>query len=121
MSRDSNIRSSLFPHMPRGGQIADDKGNLTEHWGLSLMNVYQTLQKTFRSSGFMVPRVTESDINDIQSKYTPYLGKLLPRTLEDISGMDVFDSTNRLRKVFIITYNANSTVNTAEWKTYTLT
>lgn len=122
MSRlNRNIRSSLFSHMPRTKRIADKNGDLSEHWYLSIMNLYQTLQTNFRSTGYLFPSVESMNIDSIYAKYQQYVSKLLPTNVEDISGLTLFDSTNRVPKIFIITYNSDNTVLKADWYTYTVT
>lgn len=123
---------SIFPDYPRDKQIVDNNKQLMPAWDLGLGSIFQALQKNFSNEGILFPSLTADQINTIQSIYTPYIGHPLPQNdptnrtqvfIPDISGQTVFDSTNRVPKQFIITYDASNPPNvvTAAWKTFTLT
>lgn len=128
---------SIFPDFPHETPFVDKDGNLTMTWSLSLGSLYQALQKNFKNEGIMFPSLSSADIATIQALYTPFTGSPglpLPAglasqappysgyTLPDISGQVVFDTTNRVPKMFIITYDGSTPpkVLTAAWKTFTL-
>lgn len=125
---------SIFPDFPHDSPFVDKEGNLTMTWSLSLGSLYQALQKNFKNEGIMFPALPAADISTIQALYTPFIGLPLPAglasqaapysgyTLADISGQVVFDTTNRVPKMFIITYDGANPPNlvTAAWKTFTL-
>lgn len=116
-------QQSLFPDYPRSEQIAEKDGYVTNdfHLWFSLMN--QALQSNFSNEGFRFPPLNAAQIAEIQAIYTPLIGGPLPMGIPDISGSNIFDSTNRVPRVFIITYDNATPPNilTATWKTYTVT
>jgi hypothetical protein len=123
---------SIFPDLPREHPAVDKEGNFTSFWNLGFSSLFQALQQNFKGEGILVPQLTQSQINSIQAIYTPYIGHPLPQNnpavgsqlfIQDISGQMVFDSTNRVPKMFIITYDTSTPPNvvTAAWKTFTLT
>lgn len=116
-------RSSLFPHIPRTKRIVDKIGELTEHWHLSLMNLYQTLQSSFRSTGYLLPNMAADEFTSFRNQFAPYDNKILPTALANNRGLTAFDVDNNVPKVFIIVYNSNKTLNfsATNWKTYTIT
>lgn len=131
MTTEIKQPQAIFPDLPRDTQVVDEQGRLTMHWSLGLSQLYQALQANFKNEGILLPPLTATQIAAIQALYTPYIGSPLPQSqagntqifLPDISGQTVFDSTNRVPKCFIITYDGATPPNivTAAWKTYTLT
>lgn len=113
--------SSLFPDIPRGQPLVDKDGVLTPTWNFALNDVFQGLQNNFSNEGVLFPPLSATDIATIQAIYTPLIGSPLPQGIPDISGKTVFDSTNRVPKQFIITYDISGNIVTAAWKTFTLT
>lgn len=115
--------STLFPDLPRAAKIADKDGNINPDWSAGLAAIFQSLQKSFSNEGFKIPPLTDTQIAAIQSIYTPLIGGPLPFNVPDISGAMIFDSTNRVPKMYIITYDGATPPNivTASWKTFTLT
>jgi hypothetical protein len=88
--------------------------------------LFQALQNNFKNEGIVFPPLTIDQLNAIQSIYTPYVGQTLPQNnpsvygqlvIPDISGQTAFDSTNRVPKQFIITYDSASPPNvlSAQW------
>jgi hypothetical protein len=114
--RSRRTTISLFPHMPRSMKIVDKMGILVEHWHLSLMNLYQTLQSTFKNTGFVAPKMNTVDFSEFVSRYTPYVNKVLPGNLADDNGSFAFDIDNNFPRWFIITYNPDGTFLSATWK-----
>lgn len=122
---------SIFPDYPREQPLVEKNGKLTTTWDMSLNSLYQALQTNFSNEGIVFPPLSASDIATIQSIYTPLIGQPLPQNVPenngeyvpDISGKTVFDTTNRVPKQFIITYDGATPPNivTAAWKTFTLT
>lgn len=125
---------SIFPDLPRASPAVDKNGNFTQLWDLGLSSLFQALQDNFKNEGILFPRLDATQIAAILALYTPFIGlplpqDAIPRTqdfLPDISGQTVFDTTNRVPKQFIITFNATTppnppTVATVAWKTFTLT
>jgi hypothetical protein len=110
---------SLFPDYPRESPAVDKNGNFSNLWTLGLGSLFQALQTNFKNEGIVFPNLNANDIADIQSLYTPFIGLPLPRNLPDISGQTVFDSTNRVSKQFVITYDGATPPNivTAAWRT----
>lgn len=125
MTLQKKKQQSVFPDLPRGRQIADEKGNVTDDWQLGLSALFQAAQKNFKNEGIVFPPLPTTDLNTIQALYTPYIGgeyNTMLQNLPDISGQTVFDSTARVPKQFIITFSGSpAIVNTAAWKTFTLT
>ena len=115
-------RTSLFPHMPRSKKLVDPDGEIVEHWHLSLMNLYQTLQTNLRATGYLLPNLTAADISDFREQFAPYDNKVLPTQLSNNRGLTAFDTDNNVPKVFIISYNPDNTLDFANtnWKTYQL-
>lgn len=113
---------SIFPDFPHEQIAVGKDGSLTSAWNLSLSSLYQALQKNFKNEGIVFPPLTADQIATLQSLYTPYIGQPLPSNLPDISGQTVFDSSNRVPKQFIITFDGAVPPNvvTASWKTFTL-
>lgn len=119
MTVSTEPQFSLFPDYPRETPIVDKDGNLTPLWDLGLGTLFQTLQNNYSAQGINIPLLSATDIADIQSVYTPYIGSALPDNIPDITGTMVFDSTNLVPKIFIISYTGTN-VATAAWKTFTL-
>lgn len=113
---------SIFPNLPRDNPVIDKDGNFTRTWSLAFSNLFQSLQNNLKNEGFLLPPLTLSQINQIEDIYTTLIGGPLPLNIPDISGQTIFDSTDRVPKVFIITYDSSTPPNilTASWKTYTL-
>ena len=114
---------TIFPDLPRESPAVDKQGDFSALWSLSLSSLFQGLQANFKNEGIVLPPLTATQIATIQAIYTPLIGTPLPQNIPDISGQTIFDSTNRVPKVFIITYD-NATppnITAASWKTYTLT
>lgn len=120
---------ALFPDLPRTSPEVGKDGHFTKDWSLGLSLLFQALQDNFSNEGLRFPPLTAIQIAAIQAIYAPYIGIPLPqnqglqKNVPDISGASVFDSTNRVPKVFIITYDGATPPNvvTAAWKTYTIT
>lgn len=113
---------SIFPDMPRLEKVMDEENELTPYWDLFFSSLSQALQNNFKSEGIVFPPLTASQIATIQAIYTPLIGSPLPPNIPDISGQTIFDSTNRVPKQFIITYDGSIPPNivTASWKTFVL-
>lgn len=120
MSATPNNPKSIFPDMPRESPVVDKNGHFNALWSLGLSAMFQALQANFKNEGIVFPNLNATDIASIQSLYTPYIGSPLPTTLPDISGQTVFDSTNRVSKQFVITYDGATPPNivTAAWRTF---
>lgn len=118
-----NNPTSIFPNIPRESPVVDKMGNFTPLWSLAFGSLFQQLQQNFKNEGIVFPPLTASQIASIQAIYTPLIGSPLPTGTPDISGQTVFDTTNRVPKQFIITYDGATPPNivTAAWKTFTLT
>lgn len=122
MTTQTKQSQSIFPDYPREQNIVQKDGTITPRWGLALSSLFQALQVNFKNEGILFPALTATQIADIQAIYTPFIGSPLPQNIPDISGQSIFDSTNRVPKVFIITYDGSVPPNiaTASWKTYVL-
>lgn len=110
---------SIFPDVPREIPVIDVDGDFTALWSLFFGQVAQALQGNFSNEGILFPALSADDIMTIQNIYTPYHLLPLPHTIPDISGKTVFDTTNRVSKQFVITYDGSTPPNiqTAIWKT----
>jgi hypothetical protein len=114
---------SIFPDYPRPQPIVDKEGNFQPLLDLAFSSLFQALQRNFKNEGILLPPLTSAQIAQIQAIYDPTLiGMPLPPNIPDISGQTIFDSTARVPKVFIITYDGATPPNivTAAWKTYVL-
>jgi len=113
---------SIFPDYPRPQPAVDKQGNFTPLLDLAFSYLFQALQNNFKNEGILLPPLTAAEIAQIQAIYTPLIGGPLPSNIPDISGQTIFDVTNRVPKVFIITYDGATPPNilTAAWKTYVL-
>lgn len=117
--------SALFPDLPRTNQLVDKNGDVMAGWQLFFQQNQAALQANLKNEGFLFPPLTASEIATIEGLYAPFIGQpynTMLQTLPDISGQSIFDKTNRLPKVFIITFDAIAPNNvlTAAWKTYVL-
>ena len=125
MATQSKLPQSIFPDYPREKKAVNQDGTLTFSWELGLGALFQALQANFKNEGILFPPLNATQIADIQAIYTPFTSPPapLPSNIPDISGQTVFDTTNRVPKIFIITYNGSTPpdVLTAAWKTFTLT
>jgi hypothetical protein len=123
MTTQEKKPQSIFPDLPRESPVVDREGNFTAYWSLGLGALFQALQENFKNEGIVFPPLDADDIATIQAIYTPLIGSPLPQGIPDISGQTIFDSTNRVPKQFIITYDGSTPPNilTATWKTFTLT
>lgn len=115
-----NNPQSLFPDLPREIPAIDKDGNFSSLWSLGFASLFQALQTNFKNEGIVFPNLNATDIAYIQSLYTPFIGLPLPTGLPDISGQTVFDSTNRVSKQFVITYDGATPPNivTAQWRQF---
>lgn len=126
MATENKQKQSIFPDLPRETPVLDKDGNFMPLWDLGLSSLFQALQDNYKNEGIVFPQLTIDQLNEIEAIYAPYIGYPLPQNnitnrtqvvIPDISGQTVFDSTNRVPKQFIITYD-NSTppnVNSASW------
>jgi hypothetical protein len=123
MTTQTKMPQALFPDLPRESPVIDKNNSFTNTWTLAFSNLFQTLQTNLKNEGFLLPSLNASQITTIQNIYTPIIGGPLPLNIPDISGQTIFDSTIRVPKVFIITYDGATPPNitAASWKTYTLT
>lgn len=110
---------SIFPDLPREIPVIDKNGDFSPLWSLGISALFQALQENFKNEGILFPRLSAQNIADIQSIYTPLIGSPLPQNIPDISGQTVFDTTNRVSKQFVITYDGSVPPNivTATWRT----
>lgn len=92
--------------------------NLSNTWQMYIGILIDTLTEYLSHIGIRTPQLTAAELADVESPYTAIIGSPLG-DLEDISGLQAFDTTNRLPKVFIITF-AGSNVATATWRTIQL-
>lgn len=115
-----NNPQSIFPDLPRESPAVDHEGNFTFLWSLGFASLFQALQANFKNEGIIFPPLTATEIANIQGLYTPFIGSPLPMGLPDISGQTVFDSTNRVSKQFVITYDGATPPNivTAQWRQF---
>lgn len=115
-----NNPNSIFPDMPRQSPVIDKEGNFSPLWNLGLSSLFQALQNNFKNEGILFPGLSASNIADIQAIYTPLIGSPLPMNIPDISGQTVFDTTNRVSKQFVITYDGSTPpkILTAAWKQF---
>jgi len=122
MTTQTKLPQSIFPDYPRDIPATTKEGNFTQPWSLAFNLLFQALQTNFKNEGILLPSLTLSQISTIEAIYTPLIGSPLPFNIPDISGQTIFDSTTRIPKVFIITYDGATPPNivTASWKTYVL-
>ncbi len=116
-----NQMQSIFPDLPREIPVIDAKtGDFMPLWSLGLSSLFQALQENFKNEGILFPRLTAQNIADIQAIYAPFIGNPLPQNIPDISGQTVFDTTNRVSKQFVITYDGATPPNivTAMWRQF---
>jgi hypothetical protein len=111
---------SIFPDLPRESPAVDKDGNFSALWDLGLSSLFQALQDNFKNEGIVFPPLSAANIQLIQDIYTPLIGSPLPQGVPDISGQTVFDSTNRVSKQFVITYDGATPPNiiTASWRQF---
>jgi hypothetical protein len=123
MTTQTSKPQPIFPDYPREQPMVDKNGVLIEAWDVQLGSLFQALQQNFKNEGIVFPPLTAAEIATIQGIYTPLIGSPLPQNIPDISGQAVFDTTNRVPKMFIITYDGATppNVTAASWKTFTLT
>jgi hypothetical protein len=111
---------SIFPDLPREIPVIDKDGDFSPLWSLGLSALFQALQENFKNEGIIFPRLSAQNIADIEAIYTPLIGSPLPQNIPDISGQTVFDTTNRVSKQFVITYDGAVPPNilTATWRQF---
>lgn len=111
---------SIFPDLPREVPVFDKNGDFSPLWSLGLAALFQALQENFKNEGILFPRLSADNIATIESIYTPLIGAPLPQYTPDISGQTVFDTTNRVSKQFVITYDGSVPPNivTATWRQF---
>lgn len=120
MASTPNNPQSIFPDLPREVPVINKDGDFSPLWSLGISSLFQALQTNYKNEGIIFPNLSASNIADIQSLYTPYIGSPLPNNLPDISGQTVFDTTNRVSKQFVITYDGATPPNivTAQWRQF---
>ena len=116
----SNNPQSIFPDLPREIPVINKEGDFSPLWSLGISSLFQALQQNFKNEGIVFPNLSATNIANIQSLYTSYIGRSLPNNLPDISGQTVFDTTNRVSKQFVITYDNALPPNivTAQWRQF---
>jgi len=114
------ILQAIFPDYPRETPILDKEGNFMPLWDLGLSSLFQALQENYKNEGIIFPRLSAANIATIEAIYTPLIGAPLPQNIPDISGQTVFDTTNRVSKQFVITYDGATPPNivTATWRQF---
>lgn len=114
-------KQSIFPDFPRGTPVLNKTGGFTDNWHLGLSTIFQQLQKNFTNEGVQIPQLIYSDIQQIQEVYNPRLINKTLGNIPNISGKMVYDITNTVIKVFIITFatpdDPSSEIQDAVWKT----
>lgn len=120
MAGENPILQAIFPDLPRERPILDKDGDFSPLWSLGLSSLFQALQENFKNEGIIFPRLSAANIANIEAIYTPLIGGPLPQNIPDISGQTVFDTTNRVSKQFVITYDGAMPPNivTATWRTF---
>lgn len=120
MASTPNNPQSIFPDLPRETPVINQEGEFSPLWSLGLSSLFQALQANFKNEGIIFPNLSATNITSIQSLYTSYIGSPLPSNLPDISGQTVFDTTNRVSKQFVITYDGSTPPNivTAQWREF---
>ncbi len=120
MATQEPILQPIFPDLPREVVAVDKDGNFMPLWSLGLSALFQALQENFKNEGIIFPRLSAVNIAKIQAIYTPFIGLPLPQNIPDISGQTVFDTTNRVSKQFVITYDGATPPNivTAAWRQF---
>lgn len=120
MSTQQPILQAIFPDLPREVPVINKDGDFSPLWSLGLSSLFQALQENFKNEGIIFPRLSAANIANIQAIYTPLIGSPLPQNIPDISGQTVFDTTNRVSKQFVITYDGATPPNilTATWRQF---
>lgn len=120
MSTQQPILQAIFPDLPRETPVIGKDGDFSPLWSLGLSSLFQALQENFKNEGIIFPRLSAANIANIQAIYTPLIGSPLPQNVPDISGQTVFDTTNRVSKQFVITYDGAMPPNilTATWRQF---
>lgn len=120
MSTQQPILQAIFPDLPRETPVIGKDGDFSPLWSLGLSALFQALQENFKNEGILFPRLSAANIANIQAIYTPLIGSPLPQNIPDISGQTVFDTTNRVSKQFVITYDGATPPNiaTAAWRQF---
>jgi hypothetical protein len=96
---------AIFPDLPRETPAVNKEGDFSQLWSLGFSSLFQALQENFKNEGILFPRLSAANIANIQAIYTPLVGAPLPQYIPDISGQTIFDTTNRVPRQFIITYD----------------
>ena len=117
---EKNIAQSIFPDLPREVPAVMEDGNFNYLWSLGFASLFQALQRNFSNEGIKFPPLADTQIAQIEAIYTPLIGGPLPYYIPDISGQTIFDSTNRVSKQFVITYDGATPPNivTATWRQF---
>jgi len=117
MTGESIQFQALFPDLPRETPVINKDGDFSALWSLGFSSLFQALQENFSNEGILFPRLSATNIANIQAIYVPYIGFPLPQGIPDISGKTVFDTTNRVSKQFVITYDSSNPPNilAAQW------
>ena len=120
MMATPNNPQSIFPDLPREVPVINKDGDFSPLWSLGLSSLFHALQTNFKNEGIVFPNLSATNIASIQALYTPFIGSPLPNNLPDISGQTVFDTTNRVSKQFVITYDGATPPNivTATWRQF---
>ena len=120
MTTQQPILQAIFPDLPRETPVIGKDGDFSPLWSLGLSALFQALQENFKNEGIIFPRLSAANIATIQAIYTPFVGLPLPQNIPDISGQTVFDTTNRVSKQFVITYDGATPPNivTAAWREF---
>jgi hypothetical protein len=128
MSRQTQKIKSIFPSVPRSSQAVDQRGHLTAQWSLAFNNLFESLQQNFSNEGFSLPVLNAEQQAMIENSYQKLIGSRMPPGVKDITGYRIIDApyydggvTPRVPKVFIIEYNTDRKIVSAQWKTYTIT
>ena len=120
MAGERPILQAIFPDLPREIPVIGENGDFAPLWSLGFSSLFQALQDNYKNEGIIFPRLSAVSIANIQAIYTPLIGAPLPNNIPDISGQTVFDTTNRVSKQFVITYDGSVPPNvvTAVWRQF---
>ena len=115
-------QAGYIPDLSRDMSTQKD-GTLNFDLQNSLSSLFQALKSLVSNEGLQLPPLSPTSIANIQTFYQSFVGAQLPQNVPNIAGRMIYDYTNAVPKVFIMSIDPTTlfVLPTPSWKTFTIT